>query len=136
MIVFQKQVHYSRHFLNICTAAILLIHGVAGMFNEGMTQFGSYLDLKGLAPLGLLCAWVIKLSHVWAAVCILIGKWRFWILLFTIFILLAGIFMVHLPQGWFVVGGGFNGIEFNLLLIAVLTVILFDPPAATNKTGS
>lgn len=134
MIVFKKQYNYNRYFLNICTAAILFIHGIAGMFNEGMAQFGSYLDQKGLAPLGLLCAWIIKLSHIWAAVCILTGKWRFWILLFTIFILLTGIFMVHLPQGWFVVGGGFNGIEFNLLLIAALVAILFDDPAAIDKT--
>ncbi|MBK8885646.1 MAG: hypothetical protein IPN46_03480 [Saprospiraceae bacterium] len=28
--------------------------------------------------------------------------------------------MVHLPNGWFVVGGGYNGIEYNVLLIAVL----------------
>lgn len=112
--------------LRICTAVILVVHGMAGMFNDGLSSFGEFLNVKGFTPMGLPLAWVIKLSHVLAAVCIVIRKWVIWTGLFTIIILIAGICMVHLQNGWFVVGGGFNGIEFNVLLVFVLLAIMFE----------
>jgi putative oxidoreductase len=36
-----------------------------------------------------------------------------------------GIIMVHYPEGWFVVGAGRNGVEFNFLLIFTLVTIMF-----------
>ena len=44
--------------------------------------------------------------------------------LVSIAVLVMGIIMVHAKAGWFVVGGGSNGIEFNLLLISVLLYLL------------
>lgn len=111
-------------FLIICLAAILLIHGVAGMFNGGVTGFGGYLSSQGFGVFGVFLAWLIKLSHVATAVSILIRKWHIFFCALTIFILFAGIIMVHLPNGWFVVGGGSNGIEFNLLLICALLAVM------------
>jgi putative oxidoreductase len=46
--------------------------------------------------------------------------------LVTIAILITGIFMVHLKDGWYVVGAGRNGIEFNFLMIIVLLTIMFS----------
>lgn len=43
----------------------------------------------------------------------------------TIFILVMGIILVHFKEGWFVVGGGRNGVEYNLLLIVVFVHIMF-----------
>ncbi len=117
--------------LKACLAIILTVHGVAGMFNGGVNGFGEYLGTQGFGSLGVLIAWIIKLSHVIAAGCILLGKWQLWPSLFTILILIIGIFMVHLPNGWFVVGGGFNGIEFNLLLICALMAIIFQKSPTT-----
>lgn len=42
----------------------------------------------------------------------------------TILILLIGIVLVHFKEGWFVVGGGRNGMEYNFLLICVLFSIM------------
>lgn len=112
--------------LRLIVAVILIIHGVAGMFNQGVYEFGKFfLDSRGFAPIGVPLAWVIKISHVIAAVCFLSGKYVKPAGLVTILILTAGIFMVHLPNGWFVVGGGTNGIEFNVLLIFALLTIMF-----------
>ncbi|MDQ0638147.1 hypothetical protein QF042_001712 [Pedobacter sp. W3I1] len=36
-----------------------------------------------------------------------------------------GIIMVHFKEGWFVVGGGRNGMEYNFVLICALTAIVF-----------
>jgi hypothetical protein len=43
----------------------------------------------------------------------------------TIGILIFGIFMIHLRDGWFVVGGGRNGVEFNFLLIFAWLSLMF-----------
>ncbi|SHJ11127.1 DoxX family protein [Flavobacterium terrae] len=112
--------------LRIAVAVILLVHGMGGMFNNGVNDFGNlYLNEVGFAPFGLILAWLIKLSHVVAAICLLANKYLKPACIITIFILVVGIFMVHLQEGWFVVGGGRNGVEFNFLLIAVLTFIMF-----------
>jgi len=42
----------------------------------------------------------------------------------TIFVLVMGIILVHFKEGWFVVGGGQNGVEYNFLLICVLLAIM------------
>jgi len=119
----------SNFLLRFAVATILLVHSIPGMFNNGIHDFGQYyLNEKGFAPYGIALAWAIKLSHVAAAICLLLNRFVKWAALVTIAILVTGIFMVHLPEGWFVVGGGRNGVEFNFLLIAVLLSLLLPPP--------
>lgn len=70
-------------------------------------------------------AWAIKLSHLVAAICLILEKYIRWAAIITIVILISGIVMIHFSEGWFVVGGGRNGMEFNFLLIAALVTIMF-----------
>lgn len=124
----------STFLLRIAVAIILLMHSVPGMFNGGITAFGNlYLNQVGFAPIGLYLAWLIKLSHVAAAVCLILDRYLKWAVLITIAILLAGIVMIHGREGWFVVGGGRNGVEFNFLLIASLLTILFPSGFAKER---
>ncbi len=112
--------------LRFAVAVILFIHGVGGMFNGGVNAFGNlYLNEVGFAPFGLYLAWAIKLSHVVCVVALLMDKYIFYPALVTIAILIAGIIMIHGREGWFVVGGGRNGMEFNFLLIFALLSIIF-----------
>lgn len=112
--------------LRIATAVILIMHSIPGMFNNGVNDFGNlFLNNIGFAPVGLYLAWAIKLSHVICALLFLINKFVKPAALVTITILIAGIIMVHFKNGWYVVGGGSNGVEFNFLLIAVLLTIIF-----------
>ena len=112
--------------LRFAVALILIMHSVPGMFNNGIHEFGTlYLNKVGFAPYGVLLAWLIKLSHVVAAVLLLLNKYVKIASILTIFVLIMGIIMVHYPEGWFVVGGGRNGVEFNFLLIFVLLAIMF-----------
>lgn len=122
--------------LRFAVSVILLVHSVPGMFNGGISGFGSYLDESGLAPLGVLLAWLIKLSHIGAAICLLANKWIRIAGGVTIFILIMGIIMVHYKEGWFVVGGGRNGMEFNFLLIFVLLAIMFPQGIGLRKQKS
>lgn len=112
--------------LRIVTAIILLTHSVFGMFNGGINDFGNqYLNQIGFAPFGVFLAWSIKLSHIIAAVLLLLNKYIKPAGFITIFVLVMGIVLVHFQEGWFVVGGGRNGIEYNFLLICVLLAIMY-----------
>lgn len=116
----------STFLLRLAVMIILLMHSVTPMFNNGINDFGNFfLNQIGFAPFGVLLAWAIKLSHLAAAVCLLFEKYVKWASLVTILILLTGIVLVHFKEGWFVVGGGRNGVEFNFLLIFALLTIMF-----------
>lgn len=113
--------------LRAAIAIILFMHSIPGMIDGGVNTFGTeYLDKIGFAPFGLVLAWIIKLSHIVCAVFLLINRYIKPACIGTIFILVVGIFMVHLQDGWYVVGGGRNGIEFNFLLIVVLCYIMLQ----------
>jgi putative oxidoreductase len=112
--------------LRIAVSLILLTHSVFGMFNNGINDFGNlFLNQIGFAPFGVFLAWSIKLSHVFAAILLLMNKYIKLAGFVTIFVLIMGIILVHFKEGWFVVGGGRNGAEYNFLLIVVLLAIMF-----------
>jgi len=112
--------------LRIATAIILLSHSVFGIFNNGINDFGNlYLNQIGFAPFGVFLAWSIKISHIVAAILLLLNKYVKPAGFVTIFILIMGIILVHFQEGWFVVGGGRNGVEYNFLLIFVLLAIMY-----------
>lgn len=111
--------------LRLTVAVILLMHSVPGMFNGGIHDFGKlYLDQIGFTPFGLALAWAIKLSHVVCAILLILNRFMKVATLMSIAVLVMGIIMVHGKEGWFVVGGGSNGIEYNILLISVLLYLL------------
>ena len=112
--------------LRLTLAVILIMHSVPGMFNGGIYDFGKlYLDPLGFAPFGLSVAWIVKLSHLACAILLILNRWIRAAALVTIIILILGIVMVHAREGWFVVGGGSNGVEYNVLLISVLLYLFF-----------
>ncbi|MBK6990582.1 MAG: DoxX family protein [Chitinophagaceae bacterium] len=122
--------------LRFAVAVILLAHSIPGMFDGGINNFGKYyLNETGFSPIGVPIAWAIKLSHIAAAICLLIGHFIKPASMITILVLIMGIIMVHFKEGWYVVGGGRNGIEFNFLLIFVLLSFIFPNGFAKNVTA-
>ena len=121
--------------LRIIIAIILLAHAIPSVVSGDINQFGRlYLNEIGFAPFGVVLAWVIKGSHILAAVALICNRWIFYPCLVTIAILLTGIFILHIKDGWYVVGGGRNGIEYNVLLIVVLISILLYDKAVKNES--
>lgn len=122
--------------LRIAVAIILLTHSVFGMFNNGINDFGNlFLNQIGFAPFGVFLAWSIKLSHVVAAILLLTNKYVKLAGFITIFILVMGIVLVHFKEGWFVVGGGRNGVEYNFLLIIILLAIMYPNGFKKNQVS-
>lgn len=117
--------------LRLAVAVVLLAHSVPTILDGSVNDFGKlYLDNQGFAPFGLVLAWAIKLSHVLCAILLTLNKWIKPAAFATMFVLVAGIVMVHWTDGWFVVGSGRNGIEFNFLLICVLLSIAYQDKIA------
>lgn len=116
----------STFLLRTAVAIILLTHSLPSIYTGDVNNFGNlYLNTVGFAPLGVPLAWAIKLSHIAAAICLLWDKFIKPAAIVTISVLLTGIVMLHFKEGWFVVGGGRNGWEYNFLLIVVLISIMY-----------
>lgn len=117
--------------LRIALAAVFFMHGIPSIFTGAVNNFGNqYLNQVGFAPIGLPLAWAIKLSHVACAILLILNRYIRVAAFVTIPILVAGIIMIHAAEGWYVVGGGRNGVEFNVLLISALVYL-----AIINKKG-
>jgi putative oxidoreductase len=122
--------------LRLAVAIILLTHSIPGMFDNGINNFGNlFLNQIGFSPFGVYIAWAIKLSHVVCAILFILNKYLKWSSLVTILILATGIFLVHLEEGWYVVGDGRNGIEYNFLLICVLITIMYPNGIRKSKNS-
>jgi len=94
------------------------MHSVISIFSGDVNNFGHvYLDSIGFSPIGIYVAWMIKLIHLFSVVLIWIERCIKPVAVCNILIFIFGIYYVHWQNGWFVVGGGNNGIEFNILLI-------------------
>jgi putative oxidoreductase len=113
-------------FLRIALIVIFIVHSLTGVFNNGINDFGNlFLNKSGFYPIEVPLAWAIKLSQIALAISLFYDRYLKITSIITIVILIAGIYMVHWPAGWFVVGGGRNGIEFNFLLIMALLSIIY-----------
>ena len=118
--------------LRLPIAVILLVHAIPSITSGSVNGFGDeYLRAEGFGAMGLPLAWAIKLSHIAVAICLLLNKFVKPAAIITIIILIAGIIMVHAKEGWYVVGGGTNGVEFNFLLIFALLTLMYPG----NKTA-
>ncbi|PWN71567.1 DoxX family protein [Chryseobacterium phosphatilyticum] len=113
-------------YLRFALSVILMMHSVISILSGDVNNFGRlYLDTIGFSPVGLYMAWGVKLIHLvsipllWFDQCIKPVSWC------NMAIFIFGIYYIHWQNGWFVVGGGTNGIEFNVLLIFCFLNLMF-----------
>jgi putative oxidoreductase len=122
--------------LRLAVSVILFMHSVPTIIQGTILDFGNlYLNQIGFAPFGVYLACAIKLTHVIAIPLLLLNKYVRPVAIANIFILIMGIIMIHGAEGWFVVGGGRNGVEFNFLLIFSLLTIMF-PDGLLKKVSA
>ncbi len=109
-------------FLRITVALLMLIHGVARIYFGIVDDFGEFLTLHNF-PLGFYLAWAITIFEIVGSVLLAIGRYVAPLAIIFAVHLLCGILLVHLKEGWFVVGAGKNGAEYSVLLIAVFITL-------------
>ena len=108
--------------LRVVVAVLIGIHGVARIALGIVDDFGGFLDQVGF-PADAALAWTIMLVEIDGGVLLALGYFVRPLCAFFVVQLVAGIVLVHFPEGWFVVGTGRNGMEYSVLLIVVFAVL-------------
>ncbi|MFC4870737.1 DoxX family protein [Negadavirga shengliensis] len=101
---------------------IFITHGAARIYHASVPDFGTFLESKNI-PLGMLVAWIITLGEMVGGTLLILNKYVRYCVLFHAAVILGGIVWVHLPNGWFTVGHGSGGVEYSLLILAVLAFL-------------
>ena len=111
--------------VRITVALVLSVHSITRITGGDVAGFGEYLGSIGF-PLGVALAWLITLSTLLSSVLLIIRRLIVPACICHIVVLAAGILLDHIHDGWFVVGGGRNGMEYSVVLIACLVAVLWS----------
>jgi len=121
----QQRLKFAVVFLRIVVALIMLIHGAGRIYFGIVGGFGEFLSLNSF-PLGLYIAWAITIFEIVGSISIALGYYVAPLAMIFALHLLCGIYLVHLKDGWFVVGAGRNGAEFSVLLVASFIALVIS----------
>ena len=111
---------------------IMIMHGVPSFIEMSVIDFGKAME-GWFGFMGIPLAIVVKLIHVVTIPALLCNKYLKPLAALNIVIFLMGIILIHWKQGWYVVGGGSGGIEFNFLLIFTFATFLFPDGLVKSK---
>lgn len=101
---------------------MLMAHGGIRFYAGTVNGFGEFLNAQGFMIGGWL-AWGITLFELAGGALLALGYFRRIICIGFIGILFMGIALVHMNNGWFVVGYSSGGAEYSVLLILCLLLI-------------
>lgn len=101
---------------------VFLTHGWPKLTN-GASGTAEFFGQLGIPAPGL-TAWFITLLEFAGGIALIVGALVSILSVLFIFHMATGIFLVHLSNGWYVIGPGQGGSEFNVLLIAGLITLL------------
>ncbi len=108
--------------IRITIGVIFISHGLARFYYQSIPGFGQFLSSSGL-PFGLALAWMVTIGEIISGSLLVLGKFVRYCCIFHALVICGGIAMVHLSKGWFVVGHGSGGIEYSVLILAVLFLL-------------
>jgi len=111
--------------VRIVVAILLGIHSVSRILAGDVAGFGEFLGSIGF-PMGVALAWLITLSTLVASVALIVRRLIIPACICHLIVLVAGIFLSHMKHGWFVVGGGSDGMEYSVALITCLAAVMWS----------
>lgn len=121
--------------LRVAVGVVFLSHGAPKLVG-GVGGLAGMLDGFGF-PAPYAWAWFVAGLEFFGGILLLVG-----LLVTPVSLLLAvemavGMVLVHAPNGWYVVGPGTGGVEFNVALIAALAALALAGPgaAAVDRIG-
>ncbi|TVR83637.1 MAG: DoxX family protein [Saprospirales bacterium] len=109
-------------FLRALTGFIFVMHGLARIYYGTIPGFGGYLDSQGFM-IGLQLAWLVTIGEIVCGSMLAFGYNVKYCAIFHAIVLITGMVLIHIRQGWFTVGQNTGGVEFSLLLLAVLLLL-------------
>jgi putative oxidoreductase len=111
--------------LRVGVATLLFVHGIFRLVAGGVVPFGEFLSSQGI-PFGFGVAASLTFVEIIGCLLLAVGILPGALSMWFVVELIAGIVLVHAKEGWFVVGGGRNGVEYSVLLILVLTAVAWS----------
>jgi putative oxidoreductase len=108
--------------LRLTLAVLLAAHGWARLLAGGVEPFGIWLNAQGFV-IGTAIAWGVTLYEIVGTVLLAAKRFVFPLAVGFSLVYLAGLILVHWPEGWFVVGLGRNGMEYSVVLIVLLLCV-------------
>lgn len=125
----------SQMIMRIILGVIFVAHGAATLFGDGGPgALAGFLGSLGV-PLPMLAAWLVTLLEFVGGMFLIVGLFVLPTAILLIVHMLLGIVLVHAQNGFYVIGPGANGVEFNLLLIAGLLSMLLGGPGLAAVDG-
>lgn len=121
--------------LRLALAAVFLSHGLTRALTDRVTPFATALDAWGF-PFSMAWAWGVTSYEIIGGLLLLAGVALRPVCTLFIVQMLVGIWFVHWPNGWFVVGHGYDGMEFSVTLIACLTALFLLSAPGTTAAAS
>lgn len=121
--------------LRIVIGVIFVAHGAATLFGDGGPGgLAGFLGSLGV-PVPVLAAWLVTILEFVGGMFLIVGLFVLPTVLLLVVHMVMGIVLVHAQHGFYVVGPGHDGVEFNLLLIAGLLSILLGGPGLATVDG-
>lgn len=108
--------------LRMTLGVVFLSHGLPKLLG-GAAGMGEFLSQLGV-PLAGVVAWSVAFLEVAGGALLLLGILVTPAAVLLAFHMLAGIVLIHGGNGWYVVGPGQGGAEFNVVLIAGLLALV------------
>jgi putative oxidoreductase len=113
---------------------IMIMHGIPSFVEMSVIDFGNALtEVFGFGFMGIPMAILVKAIHVLTIPALLLNKYLKPLAMLNIIIFVMGILLIHWKHGWYVVGGGSEGVEFNFLLIFSFSTFLFPNGLINSK---
>lgn len=126
----------ARVILRVSVAGLLAAHGWYRALTGGYVGFGEYLTSQHI-PLGDVAAIGITALEIVGSALLAGGRFVRVVTPLLGAVYLTGIVLLHRHEGWFVVGGGRNGMEYSVLLLVCLLVIhLQHAPSSPSPAQS
>ena len=112
----------ARILLRVTVACLLAAHGWFRLVTGGHVGFGEWLSSQHV-PFGPAVAILVTAIEVLATPLLAIGRYVRVVAPLLAAVYVCGMLLLHRNEGWFVVGGGRNGMEYSVLLVVCLGVL-------------
>ena len=119
--------------LRIVVGVVFIAHGGPKLFG-GVPETAAFLGTIGV-PLPHVTAWIIASLETFGGFLLVIGYLVTPVAVLLTAQMVTGIFLVHLPNGFYVVGPGPGGVELNLVLVAGLLMLILVGPGHWTLQG-
>lgn len=117
--------------LRVVIGVIFVAHGAHKLFVSGVPPIADFFGSIGI-PAAAAAAWLVTLLEFVGGLALVVGFMVTPVSLLFCVHMLTGLVLVHAPNGFWVIGPGQGGIEFNLALIAGLLALVFAGPGLAS----